>query len=258
VESAFEAGVPVIAYSRLIKSPLISAYIAFDSWAVGRAQAQAVLENASGNRFVLLGGSQTDNNALLNREGQLQILDPYIKSGDISIVADHWVENWDTQKALSVMESILTSTRNNIDAVVASNDSTAYGALQAMEAQGLAGIIPVSGQDATLAGCKSIVENKLTMTVFRDLKIIGTLAVELAEIIESNSQLNPKTVPLGSTYSIASISGDPRMRGDVFCVHLPIIPVTKENIYEVVIKTGFQDYNTVYQNIPEALRPQRP
>ena len=60
--------------------------------------------------------------------------------------------------ALKLMENILTAAGNDIDAVVASNDGTALGALQAMKAQGLAGKVPISGQDATADGCNSIVK----------------------------------------------------------------------------------------------------
>jgi D-xylose transport system substrate-binding protein len=100
----------------------------------------------------------------------MEVVQPLVDAGKVEIVADQWVENWDNANALKIMENILTATNNDIDAVVASNDGTALGALQAMKAQGLAGVVPISGQDATLAGCKSIVEGELTMTVFKDVR----------------------------------------------------------------------------------------
>jgi len=162
VASAAKAGAKVIAYDRLIKSPDIAAYISFNNVAVGYNQADGVMkaldiENwdvaANGPaRVVKMGGSPTDNNAILVRQGQDQILDPLVEAGKIEIVADQWVDNWDAAKAVTLMENILASIGNDVDAVVASNDGTALGALQALKAQGLAGVVPISGQDATADG----------------------------------------------------------------------------------------------------------
>ena len=112
----------------------------------------------------MLGGSPTDNNAILFRKGQMDIVQPYVDKGIVKIVADQWVDNWDAANALKIMENILTAQTNKIDAVVASNDGTALGALQALKAQGLAGKVPISGQDATADGCNSIVKGELTVT----------------------------------------------------------------------------------------------
>ena len=125
VNAATEAGVKCIAYDRLIKSPNNAVYISFDNVEVGRAQARGVLAVKDSGKFALLGGSPTDNNAVLVRKGQMEVVQPYIDSGQIEIVADQWVPNWDTAEALKIMENMLTATNNQIDAVVASNDSTA-------------------------------------------------------------------------------------------------------------------------------------
>ena len=98
--------------------------------------------------------SPTDNNAILFRQGQMEIVQPYVDKGIIKIVADQWVDNWDAANANKIMENILTAQQNKIDAVVASNDGTALGALTAMKAQKLNGIVPISGQDATADGCQ--------------------------------------------------------------------------------------------------------
>ncbi len=166
VDQAAESGVPCIAYDRLIKSPNLACYISFDNVEVGRTQARGILKVKDSGRFVLLGGSPTDNNATLFRQGQMEILQPLIDSGQIEVVADQWVPNWSNSEALKIMENILTAINNQVDAVVASNDGTALGAIQALKAQGLTGKVPISGQDATLAGCKSIVEGEQTMSVF--------------------------------------------------------------------------------------------
>src|SRR5262249_1357222 len=124
VSKAAKAGVKVIAYDRLIKTSDIAAYLSFDNMEVGRQQADGVLKAVSKGNFVLLGGSPTDNNAVLFRAGQMEVLKPHIDSGDIKVVADQWVDNWDPANALKIMENILTklsSDKIKLDAVVASN-----------------------------------------------------------------------------------------------------------------------------------------
>lgn len=188
-DAAAKAGVKVIAYDRLIKSPNIAAYLSFNNVAVGNGQAQGVLtalgiKSATDTgkwtkdnpvKLVKLGGSKTDNNAILFRQGQDEVLQPYVDAGIIKVVADQWVDNWDPANALKLMENILTAQNNQIDAVVASNDGTALGALQAMAAQKLAGVVPISGQDATADGCNSIVKGELTVTIFKDIRLLSPL-----------------------------------------------------------------------------------
>jgi D-xylose transport system substrate-binding protein len=187
VDKAAKAGVKVIAYDRLIKTTGIAAYLSFNNEEVGRQQALGVLKavDIDGGKWtkdnplklVKLGGSPTDNNAILFRKGQDEIVTPYVDKGVITVVADQWVDNWDAANALKLMENILTAQKNEIDAVVASNDGTALGALQAMKAQGLAGKVPISGQDATADGCNSIVKGELTVSILKDIRNLGPIAV---------------------------------------------------------------------------------
>lgn len=191
VDRAADAGVAVIAYDRLIKTPKIAAYLSFNNVEVGRQQALGVMKalgidnwdvaSKGKARVVKLGGSPTDNNAILFRKGQDEIVDPLVESGKVEIVADQWVDNWDPANALKLMENILTSVGNKLDAVVASNDGTALGALQALRAQGLAGKVPISGQDATADGCNSIVKGELTVSILKDIRDLAPLSVDLAD-----------------------------------------------------------------------------
>jgi len=252
VDEAAADGVMVIAYDRLVKSANLAAYISFDNVEVGRTQARGVLDVVDSGKFILLGGSPTDNNAVLFRKGQMEVLQPLIDSGQIEIVGDQWVENWSDATATTKMENLLTAVSNDVDAVVASNDGTALGALQAMKAQGLAGSVPISGQDATMAGCKSIVEGELTMTVFKDIRKLAPLAVETAMALAEG-----KTVPGMTTYSLAELTGEDKA-GNVPCKFLEVIGVNADNVYEEVILSGFQSYDDVYKDIPEGDRPPRP
>jgi len=253
VAQAAEAGVPCIAYDRLIKSDKLSAYISFDNVEVGRQQAQGILKVKDKGRFVLLGGSPADNNAVLFRKGQEEGLKPLIEKGDIEIVADQWVENWDDATALKIMENILTAQSNKIDAVIASNDGNALGALQALKAQGLAGTVPISGQDATAAGCKSIVEGELTMTVFKDVKQLAPMAIDMALKLA-----NKQTIEGLTNNKLSDLTGDKNLKGDVPCKFLQVVQVDKDNVYDVIIKSGFQKWEDVYKDIPAEQRPPKP
>ena len=262
VASAAASGVEVIAYDRLIKSPDIAAYISFNNVAVGYNQADGVMNaldienwdvDANGPaRVIKMGGSPTDNNAILVRQGQDQILDPLEAEGKIEIVADQWVDNWDAAKAVTLMENMLASVGNDVDAVVASNDGTALGALQAMSAQGLAGIVPISGQDATADGCNSVVKGELSVTVFKDTRDLSPLAIKLADQILKGEDLGLEM------YTLAELTLNDELEGEVPCMFLPVVQITQDNVYDEVVVSGFQEYDDVYRDIPEEDRPSKP
>ncbi|MBN2533537.1 MAG: substrate-binding domain-containing protein [Spirochaetales bacterium] len=251
VDQAAKDGVPCIAYDRLIPTDKLAAYITFDNVEVGRQQALGVLKVTNKGNFVLLGGSPTDNNATLVRMGQMSALKPYIDSGDIKVVADQWVEGWSQEKAVGIIENILTTQQNKVDAIVSSNDGTALGAIQALEAQSLAGKVPLSGQDATGPACKAVVEGKLTVTVFKDINLLSPMAVDLALKLAKKETIDmPKRV-------LSELTGK-SITGSVPCKFLDVVQVTKDNLYDVVIKSGFQKWEEVYKDIPEDQRPPKP
>ena len=264
VEKAVAAGVKVISYDRLIKTDKISAYLSFDNVAVGKAEADGVVKalglpgsttwtKDNPAKVVLSGGSPTDNNAVLVRSGQMQVLQPFIDQGVIKVVADQWVDNWDATKAETMMENILTAQQNKIDAVVASNDGTALGELQAMKAQGLWGKVPISGQDATADGCNSIVLGGQTVTVFKDTRLLAPQAVKMIEALVQGQ------APTGLTqFTLAALTNDKTKTGNVMAAFLQVVEVTKANVYDVIVKSGFQSYDNVYRNVPADQIPPRP
>lgn len=253
VDKAKKAGVPCIAYDRLIKTPNVACYISFDNVEVGRQQARGVLKVKDRGRFVLLGGSPTDNNAVLFRNGQMEVLEPLIDNGQIEIAADQWVDNWEQEIALKKMENILTAQKNNIDAVIASNDNTALGAIQALKAQKLAGKVPISGQDASLAGCRSIVDGDLTMTVYKDYNQLVPLAVEIATRLAKGQEVEGL-----ENFSLAELSLDNNLRGEIPCKFIKVVQVDKNNIYDVIVKGGVKSWEDVYAGVPLSERPPKP
>ncbi|NVK74775.1 MAG: D-xylose ABC transporter substrate-binding protein [Oceanospirillaceae bacterium] len=226
-------GIKVLAYDRLIKFADIDLYVSFDNIRVGEMQASALLKRKPTGNYFLMGGSPTDNNAKMFREGQMNVLQPAIDSKKIHIVGDQWARGWSAEAALNIMENGLTANANKIDAVVASNDSTAGGAIQALAAQGLSGKVVISGQDADLAAVRRIVAGTQTMTVYKPIsklaKASAEMAVKLArgEKIKVNGHVN-------------------NGKKDVDAVLLTPIAVTKDNLDSTVIADGFHSRNDVY------------
>jgi len=265
VEGAVREGVVVIAYDRLIATPDISAYITFGLIEVGNGQASGVLtalgitdlENTgewsvdNPVQIVKLEGDPGDNNAKFFEAGQDEILQPYVDAGIVEIVARQNIANWDETNAVTAMENILTSQNNEVDAVIAANDNLGLGALQALAAQRLS--VPVSGQDATIPGVNSIARGEMTVTILKDYRVMAPQAVELVDMF-----LNGETDPDLQEYNLSDLTGNDALTGTVLAKYLPVTQVTIDNLYEEIVVSGFQSYDDVYQDIPEADRPPRP
>ena len=241
VEKANEAGIKVIAYDRLIKNSDLDYYISFDNVKVGEYEAKGVLDVVSKGDFVYLGGSPTDNNAFLVKEGTFNLLQPKIDSGDITLVLDVFNDGWKSEEAYRQLKAYLSENKK-VDAVVCANDGTALGAIQALEEFGLAGKVPVSGQDASLGACQMIAEGKQTVSVYKPIKTIAYKAAEMAVAIAKGETIETKQIVNNGKVDVPSYLLDVEM-------------VTKDTLMNTVIKDGFQSYDDIYQNIPENERP---
>ncbi|ELY4447498.1 D-xylose ABC transporter substrate-binding protein [Cronobacter malonaticus] len=226
VAEAKREGIKVLAYDRMINNADIDFYISFDNEKVGELQAQSLVDKVPQGNYFLMGGSPVDNNARLFRDGQMKVLKPFIDSGKIKVVGDQWVDGWLPENALKIMENALTANNNKIDAVVASNDATAGGAIQALSAQGLAGKVAIPGQDADLAGIKRIIAGTQTMTVYKPITQLANTAAEVA--VELGNDKQPK--------SDATLNNGLK---EVPARLLTPIKVDKSNIESTVIKDGF-------------------
>ncbi|MBJ7555075.1 D-xylose ABC transporter substrate-binding protein [Marinomonas spartinae] len=233
LSEAKAAGIKVLAYDRLIKFAHVDLYVSFDNVRVGEMQAQALLNRVPKGNYFLLGGSPTDNNAKMFREGQMKVLQPSIDDGNIKIVGDQWATGWSAQAAMNIMENALTANNNKIDAVVASNDSTAGGAVQALDAQGLAGKVAISGQDADLAAVRRIVAGTQTMTVYKPIKKEATISAELAVKLAKGEKIKTTGTVNNGKMNVPSVLLTP-------------IAVDKSNIDSTVIADGFHSHKDVY------------
>jgi D-xylose transport system substrate-binding protein len=244
-ESAKRQCVPVLSYDRLIRNSDVDLYISFDNVKVGELQAKYLLDRAPRGNYVLIGGAPTDNNAKLFRQGQMNVLQPAVDRGDVHIVADQWAKDWQPSEALKHTENALTQASNNVAAVVASNDGTAGGAVQALAAQGLAGRVLVSGQDAELAGVQRVVEGTQSMTIYKPIKPLANQAAEAAIALARGERPKTNGNVNNGTKDVPSILLEP-------------VVVDKANVSDTVIKDGYHKLEEVYRNVPRERWPPAP
>ena len=188
VDAAAAEGIPVVGYDRLIEDNR-AFYLTFDNVEVGRMQARAVLEQQPEGNYVMIKGSPTDPNADFLRGGQQEVLQAAIDEGKITIVAEAYTDGWLPANAQRNMEQILTANDNAVDAVVASNDGTAGGAVAALTAQGMEGI-PVSGQDGDHAALNRVAKGTQTVSVWKDARELGKAAGEIAVALAGGASMS--------------------------------------------------------------------
>jgi len=243
VASAHKSGVPVIAYDRMIRNADVDLYVAFDAVRIGEQQSQYAVQHVPKGNYVLIGGSPADNNALLLREGQMKPLKPLVDKKDITIVSDQFAKDWQAIEALKIMENALTRVNNKVDAVVASNDGTAGGAIQAIAEQKLTGKVLVTGQDADLAACQRILAGTQTMTIYKPLVNEASKAAEAAILLAKKQPLADKTVGVNNG------------KKDVASILLDTIAVDKSNIMQTVVKDGYHKLEDLCRDLPKEQCP---
>ncbi len=243
VSAAKAKKVPLLCYERLVRDPDVTFFIGVDASAVGFLQAYSLTQMAPKGNYVVIGGSPSDSNAKFLHDAQMSVLKPLVARGDIKIVSDTWTKDWDPSEAYAHMSAALDSAKGDITAVVASNDGTAGGAIQALEEHKLAGKVLVSGQDADLAAIIRVLDGTQTMTIYKPLGSQATLAAEAAvawakgETMKSTAILSigEKTIP---------------------AILLAPVVVTKNNVKQTVIKDGFQNLETIQKSLPKEKWPQ--
>ena len=239
ITKAEAEGIPVVGYDRLIEIPY-AYYITFDNKEVGRLQAAEVQKLAPKGNYLFIKGSASDPNADFLFSGQMEVLKPAIDSGDIKNVGEAYTDSWLPANAQRNTEQFLTANNNKVDAVVASNDGTAGGAIAALAAQGLAGSVPVSGQDADFAALNRIALGTQTVSVWKDSRELGKKAAEIA--LELAKGTDPKAIPGTSAFT-----GGPKGQA-MNSTFLKPLPITKDNL-DVIIEAGWVPKATVCQGV---------
>jgi len=236
VDKATKAGIKVISYDRLVTdSPADYYYLSFDNVKVGELQGEWIVKQQPKGSYVVLAGSPTDNNAKLFREGAMKFVQPLVDKGDIKVVMDQWVKDWQPAEAQKLCEQALTANQNKIDAVLAPNDGTAGGCIQALAAQGLAGKVPITGQDAELAAAIRIVQGQQGMTIFKDTRELGKKAIEMAIDLANGKSIDTAGKVVNNN------------KKDIPSVLLTPYIVTKDNLDKLLIESGYLKKEQVYK-----------
>src|SRR5437016_2293128 len=243
VEAAHKQGVKVISYDRLIRNADVDLYVSHQVVKIGQMQAQYALDQRPKGNYVLIGGSPTDNNALLLRDGQMQVLKPAIDRGDIKIVTDQFAKEWKAEEAHRITEDALTKTGNDIQAIVASNDGTAGGACSALP-PALLGKVLVTGQDAALDAVQRVVQGEQTMTIYKPIQPLAFAAVDSAIKLARGEKVQSKDSIDNGRKAVPAILFEP-------------IILDKNSIMSTVVKDGYHKLEDVYKNVPRDQWPKQ-
>ena len=233
--------IAVVAYDRLIEAPGVF-YITFDNKEVGRMTARAILAVKPKGNYAFIKGSPTDPNANFLRAGQQEVLDAAIKKGDIKVVGDEYTEGWKPENAQKNMEQILTKNNHKVDAVVASNDGMAGGAVAALAARGLKGV-PVSGQDGDRGAINRVALGTQTVSVWKDSRDLGREAAKAAVALAGGKKVDGAMVWDG---------GEKKVKMD--SMFLKPTPITAANL-DVIIKAGAISKDEACKGVDKATGP---
>ncbi|WP_010248530.1 sugar ABC transporter substrate-binding protein [Acetivibrio cellulolyticus] len=234
VDKAHKAGIKVISYDRLVMGTDVDVYLSFDNVKVGELQGEYITKLVPKGNYVVLAGSPSDNNATLFKKGAMKYIQPLADKGDIKIVLEDAITDWQPSEAMKKMQTALSANGNKIDAVLAPNDGTAGGCIQALAEQKLDGKIPITGQDSELQAAQRIVQGTQTMTIFKDTRELGKEAIKIAKKILNGEDL-------GATQTVNN------EKIDVPSILLTPVVVDKNNIDDVLINSGYLKKDDVYK-----------
>ena len=232
IAKAKKEGIPVMCYDRLVRNSNVDLFISFDNEKVGTLMAAALFQiTGSDSDVVMICGPETDYNVEMVREGFLKVTDSYRGN----IIGSHNCEAWRAEAAYEYVNENIELV-SGADAIMCGNDSLAGEVIKALSERRLAGKIPVVGQDADLEACQRIIEGTQLMTVYKPVEKMAKAAAEYAVKLAKHEVLGETDTFFDGTYEIPYVKMEP-MR------------VSKENMEEVVINSGFHLKEDVYMNV---------
>lgn len=243
IAQARDAGVKVIDYDRLtIEGEGADVYVSFDNVQVGATMAEVVEPviddlGVDTPKVMMLNGAPTDNNATLFREGYYATVSERVEAGDWEMVAEQAVPDWDNQEALRIFEQMLVANGNDVDAVFAANDGLANSVISALKSANL-DPLPLSGQDATVAGIQNILSGWQTMTVYKPIKAEVEAAAAAALALRAGDDVSS----LSGDWETTTIDNG---TNDVPFLALTPVGVTEDNVADTVIADGFRTWEEI-------------
>ena len=244
VKKAKDRGIRVISYDRLVKNADVDLYISFDNIMVGQLMGQAALSQKPEGNYLLLNGSEADNNSSMFREGYLSVLEEGIRKGTINLVDETWVVDWLYENALAYMQKTVND-EIKIDAIIAGNDTLAGAVIHVLTEKRLAGLVTVIGHDADLDGCQRVVEGTQHATVYKPIDIEATKGAEFAVALAKGEPVQANSTIYDGENNVPFYKIEP-------------VLVTKENMMDTIVKDQFHRVEDVYMNIPKEEWPVQP
>jgi D-xylose transport system substrate-binding protein len=228
VDHAAGAGVPVIAYDRMVTETTRDLlYLSFDSVKVGDLQGEFLSRLVPRGTYYLFHGSADDNNSRLFKEGAMRHLQPRIDRGEIRVGADEFIRNFSVQEARRACAEALKRSGNRVDAILAATDTIAQGADQALRQAGLAGKVPITGLDAEAAAVARVLRGTQGMTVFKDVRVIARRIIEVAAQLAQGKPVD--------TGGVTVHNG----RRQVPAILLPPEAVTRDSYQRLLVDSGY-------------------
>ena len=220
-----DAGVKAIAYDVQFEDPN-ALYITFDNIGVGRLMAKEILKAKPAGNYAFIKGDKGDPNATFLFSGIQEVLKSAMDGGKIKNVCETFTDGWKPDNAQKEMEQCLTKQNNKVDAVVSENDGMASGVVAALKAQGMAGAVPVSGQDGDLAAINRVALGTQTVSIWKDSRQLGKAAAEAA-------------IALADGKAVASLPGVVKFNKgkkgvEMNSILLAPTPVTKDTLGAVI------------------------
>lgn len=232
VEKAHKAGIKVVAYDRLIKNSDLDLFVSYNNVNIGELQGRFLTLKVPKGNYIILSGGPTDYNSKLIKEGAMEYIKPLVTINNVKIVTDKEVDNWDPKIAYKIVKDSLIA-NNNIDAILAPNDAIAGAVIQALKEQGLAAKVAVTGQDAELSAVRRIIEGTQSMTVFADIREEAATAIDAAINLATGEPID-----INATINNGKI--------DVPSILITPISIDKNNVYEVLVKSGYYEPSQIY------------
>ncbi|MBL4933234.1 sugar ABC transporter substrate-binding protein [Clostridium paridis] len=233
VKDAHKKLIKVISYEELIKNADVDLYVAFDNLTIGELQGKYLTKKVPRGNYIILSGDSGGNTF---KRGAMEYIQPLVSRGEIRIVTDEVVDDWDPKNAYDIVKDSLIKNNNRVNAVLAPNDAIAGAAIEALKEKGLAGRVAITGQDADIDAIRRIIEGTQSMTVFKDSRQLGKTAINAAvklmrgEAIETTNTINNGKV-------------------DVPSILLSPISVDSSNVNTAVLGTGFYKFEDVYKRM---------
>jgi D-xylose transport system substrate-binding protein len=246
VKLANEHGIKVVGYDSMLQNGPLDVMVMQDSWAVGRMQAEAMVDwfrSTRGDvvgRVALIRGQPGDANAAALSSGALEVINA---NSGLELVADRSHVDWSGDLARETVDSLLVEYDNGVDAFICNNSGLAFGVLSALNDEDLASTakVFVAGSDADLRNIRLVATDVQALDIWKMIKPLAYGAADIA--VEIGRAPDADIADLIGEHTLVNNG-----YGDIPTIITPVIPVSKNTIDATVIKGGFYTNEQIYQN----------